>query len=479
MKVVRNYFINLGYQLLILLAPLLTIPYVSRVLGPENVGINAYTNSVMTYFLIVATFGLNMYGMNKIKHLKDEKARSKLFWEIELLQILMVVIALASYMILTSFAARFRPYFWLQAISLVAVAFDISWYFIGTHDYQKTIMRNTTIRILGIVFIFFLVKTENDLGTYILVTALAGLIGNLSLWPALRRNLVKIDWGILTFVPHLKPAFMLLLPTVASQIYMMINRTLLGKLDAISASGYFDYGSRLVMVLIAIVTAVSQVMMPLSTKRAKNGDMAGLRHDLIVGMDTTTGIGVGLAFGIAAISPQMPAWLLGLGYEPVSQLLMIIAPAVILIGWSNVLGQQYLLVTGKTAAYTWALWAGVFFNISFDFILIPWFGLNGAAYGLLISEIMIVIWQLILVHREVAVPRLFPQFWKYLVAGALMFGVVHYLNVEQFMNAHHLLLQMGIGVVIYLLLVVILNTPLINRLRNILLSAMRTPENKA
>lgn len=285
MKVIQNYFINLGYQLLILMAPLLTIPYVSRVLGPENVGINAYTNSVMTYLLIFATFGLNMYGTNKIKREKSVNARTKLFWEIELLQILMVVIALSVYMILTSFAARFRPYFWLQGISILAVAFDISWYFTGTNEYRKTLFRNTLIRVLGIVFILVLVKTSKDLMMYILVTGLAGLLGNLSLWPALKNHLVKIDLGSLKFIAHIKPAFLLLLPTVASQIYLTINRTLLGKLDAISASGYFDYGSKLVMVLIAIVTAVGYVMLPVASKSAKKGNDVQLYEQLKLSID--------------------------------------------------------------------------------------------------------------------------------------------------------------------------------------------------
>lgn len=479
MKVIQNYFINLGYQLLILMAPLLTIPYVSRVLGPENVGINAYTNSVMTYLLIFATFGLNMYGTNKIKREKSVNARTKLFWEIELLQILMVVIALSVYMILTSFAARFRPYFWLQGISILAVAFDISWYFTGTNEYRKTLFRNTLIRVLGIVFILVLVKTSKDLMMYILVTGLAGLLGNLSLWPALKNHLVKIDLGSLKFIAHIKPAFLLLLPTVASQIYLTINRTLLGKLDAISASGYFDYGSKLVMVLIAIVTAVGYVMLPVASKSAKKGNDVQLYEQLKLSMDITTGLGIALAFGIAAISGQMSTWLLGSGYEPVTALLMIIAPAVLLIGWSNVLGQQYMILKGKTTVYTAILWAGVVLNIGFDYLLIPWFGLNGAAIGLLISEIIIVIWQLAILKTELAIMGLFAEIWKYIFSGVVMFGVVYYLNNLQFKNAHHLLFQIILGIVIYTILLIFFETPIIRKTRQILKEAMVQPEIKA
>lgn len=479
MKVIRNYFINLGYQLLILMAPLLTIPYVSRVLGPENVGINAYTNSVMTYLLIFATFGLNMYGTNKIKQETKADRRAKLFWEIELLQVLMVVIALSLYMTLTSFAARFRPYFWAQGISILAVAFDISWYFTGTNEYRKTLFRNTIIRVLGIVFILVLVKTSSDLLLYILVTALAGLLGNLSLWPALKDHLVKINMGTLIFLPHVKPAFLLLLPTVASQIYLMINRTLLGKLDAISASGYFDYGSKLVMVLIAMVTALGYVMLPVAYKSAKKGNDARLYEQLKTSMDITTSLGTGLAFGIAAIASQMSTWLLGSGYEAVTPLLIIIAPAVLLIGWSNVLGQQYMILKRKTTVYTAILWAGVVLNISFDFLLIPWFGLNGAAMGLVISEIIIVIWQLAVLKKEVAIGGLFAEIWKYLFSGVVMFGIVFYLNNTQFKNAHHLLLQIILGIIIYGGLLIFFETPIVRKARQILKDAMIEPEIRA
>ncbi|MCG0601703.1 flippase [Lactiplantibacillus plantarum] len=165
MKVVRNYLYNAGYQLLNLIVPFITVPYIARVLGPEGVGINSYTNSIITYFLLIGTLGITVYGNREIAYHRDNvNERSKIFWEIELLQLMTIVFAYILFLGFDFFQTKYRTYFLLQSLWIVAGAFDISWLFMGMEDFKKTVLRNTLVKLVSLAAIFMFVKNAGDVG---------------------------------------------------------------------------------------------------------------------------------------------------------------------------------------------------------------------------------------------------------------------------------------------------------------------------
>ncbi|KLD58249.1 hypothetical protein WP50_27695 [Lactiplantibacillus plantarum] len=116
MKIVKNYLYNVGYNVLILLTPLLTVPYISRVLGPSGVGINATTNSVITYFLLAGTVGITIYGNREIAFIRDDhRKRSQTFWEIEFLQITTILLAYLAFCIFLYLQKQLKIYFFYQS----------------------------------------------------------------------------------------------------------------------------------------------------------------------------------------------------------------------------------------------------------------------------------------------------------------------------------------------------------------------------
>lgn len=138
MKIVKNYLYNVGYNILILLTPLLTVPYISRVLGSTGVGINATTNSVITYFLLAGTVGITIYGNREIAFIREDfEKRSQVFWEIELLQITTIGLAYLAFCIFLFFQNQLKMYFFYQSFLIIAGAFDISWFFMGLEDFKK------------------------------------------------------------------------------------------------------------------------------------------------------------------------------------------------------------------------------------------------------------------------------------------------------------------------------------------------------
>jgi len=161
MTIVKNYLYNVGYNILILLTPLLTVPYISRVLGPSGVGINATTNSVITYFLLAGTVGITIYGNREIAFIReDDRKRSQTFWEIEILQIITISIAYLAFCIFLYLQNQLKIYFFYQSFLIIAGAFDISWFFMGLEDFKKTVIRNMIVKLLSLASIFVFVKKK-------------------------------------------------------------------------------------------------------------------------------------------------------------------------------------------------------------------------------------------------------------------------------------------------------------------------------
>ncbi|RXA74293.1 flippase, partial [Pediococcus acidilactici] len=170
MKIVKNFLFNVSYQVFILLVPLVTTPYISRVLGSEGVGINAYTNSIIQYFILFGSIGISTYGNRQIAYSRgNARDVSQDFWEISILRFLTIAISYIAFLIYLNFVSQYHGFFFAQSFQIIAAAFDISWLFMGLENFKITVLRNFVVKIISLVCIFTMVKTENDLGTYILI----------------------------------------------------------------------------------------------------------------------------------------------------------------------------------------------------------------------------------------------------------------------------------------------------------------------
>ena len=163
MKVVRNYLYNVGYQVLAIIVPLITAAYVSRVLRPAVVGANAFTNSIIQYFILFANMGIGYYGNRQIAYVRENRQKmAKTFWEIQIVKTIMTLIAFIAVEIFMLFYTRQSDYMWAQSINLIAVAFDISWFYEGIENFKVTVLKNSFVKVVSMIAIFVFIKGPND-----------------------------------------------------------------------------------------------------------------------------------------------------------------------------------------------------------------------------------------------------------------------------------------------------------------------------
>jgi len=462
MQVVKNYLYNAFYQIFILLVPLITTPYLSRVLGPTGVGINAYTNSIIQYFILFGSIGVNLYGNRQIAFVRGDRTKmTQTFYEIFFMRIITVIIAFIAFIAFLSIEHQYHGYYWAQSVSLIAAAFDISWFFMGVENFAVTVLRNFVVKILTLISIFLFVKDQSDLGLYILILSLSLLLGNLTLFPSLKRYVGRPIFNRLRVWRHLIPSFALFVPQIATQVYLVVNKTMLGAMVSVQASGYFDQSDKIIKMVLAIVTATGTVMLPHVANAFVHGEHEKTRDYLYRSFSFVSALAFPMFLGIMAVATKFVPLFFTNRFRAVSPLMMIEAVVILLIAWSNAIGTQYLLPTKQTKTYTISVVMGAIVNIVMNVPLIIMWGAVGATIATVLSEITVTAYQLFIIRKQIDYRKLFTDNWKYLIAGLGMFALVNALDGQLATNWLMLIVEIIIGIIFYGLLLLVLRVKLI------------------
>lgn len=470
MRVVKNYLYNVGYQVLAIIVPLITSYYVSRVLSPEGVGANAFTNSIIQYFMLLANIGIGYYGNREIAYVRDNKQKmAATFWEIQIVKTVMTVVAYLSFVVFMAFYSGNKTYMWAQSINLLAVAFDISWLYQGLEDFKRTVLRNTFVKITSMIAIFIFIKSPKDVALYIIVLALSTLLGNLTLWPHAVNNYGHVDRGTkLNPWRHFVPTVTMFVPQIATQLYVQLNRTMLGLMVDQKASGFYQYSDNLVKLILAFVTATGTVMLPHVANAFAQHDMEKVHKMLYKSFDFVSALAYPMMFGIAGVSMTLAPLYYSSKYAPVGPAMLIESIVILMIGWSNVIGTQYLLPVNRVKDFTTSVTIGAVVNIIMNFPLIHLWGLNGAMWSTVLSEISVTAYQLFVVRKSLDIRKMFAGSWKYLLSGIVMFIPVFWLNTHMKASWLWMLVEVAAGIVIYVGMVLLLRAPVLDQLKELL-----------
>lgn len=468
MKVIKNYLYNASYQVFILIIPLITTPYLARVLGPKGVGINSFTNSIVQYFILFGSIGVNLYGNRQVAFVRDDFQKlSNTFYEIFFMKLTTILISCFAFEVFIVFVNEYRVYYLAQFISLVAAAFDISWFFMGVEDFAVTVLRNFIVKIITLISIFIFVKSYNDLYIYILILSLSLLIGNLTLFPSLTKYVKRPKLSSLNIWKHLIPSLILFVPQIATQVYLVLNKTMLGVMNSVQSSGYFDQSDKMVKMILAVVTATGTVMLPHVANAFAKGNSDKTKEYLYSSFSFVTAMSVPMTFGLAAVAPKFVPLFFTNKFISVIPIMIIESFIILLIAWSNAIGTQYLLPTQQTKKYTMSVILGAIINLVANIPLILLYGAIGAAIATVLSELFVTVYQLIVIKYQIEYRKLFKDIFKYLLSGITMFVMVSFLNKLWPVTWFALILEVIIGSIIYLLMLFIFKVQIIYRAREL------------
>lgn len=458
-SVKKNFALSTAYQILVLAVPFITAPYVSRVLGADGIGIYSFTSSIVGYFVLFATLGTMSYGAREIARARDDcRMSSRLFWEIELLVVCTTSVCLILWGIWVLVAPEYNLIYLILSMQLIGVIADISWFYTGLEQFKYIILRNSIVKITGIVLLFVFIREKDDLILYILLMTLTNLLGALSMWVYIPKMVGRIDWRTLNIKPHFKETLIYFVSYASTSVYVILNKVLLGFMGGdIRENGYFEQATKIVSIGQTLTfVALNTVLGARIAYLFAENKIEEIRQRIDKSLQYILLIGLGITTGLIAIAPRFVPWFFGPGFEPVVLLIQLLSPLVLIIGISNCLGSQYYTPAGlrkKSARY---IVVGATVNLLLNLMLIPNFGAKGAVAGSLATELVISILYLRNCDRYMTLQQILSNGWRKVIAATVMFFPVWYISQSIIDNTLSIFLSGLIGLSTYGIILLLL-----------------------
>ena len=424
---------NLGYQtvyqILNTALPLITSPYLARVLGATKLGVFSYTQSIAGYFVLLAALGTVNYGTRTIAAIKSNKTEmSKAFFEIYSFQILTSLLSILVYVAYIVLVCKENILVaLLQGFLIVGSLIDINWLFFGVENFKVTVTRNMVIRVTTVVLILLLVKSPNDLWIYTLIMSAGTVLSNAVLFYFVPK---VVDVSAIKKVnvegikKHIKPNLVLFIPLLAMSVYHIMDKTMLGALSTYEQTGFYYNADKVINIPIGIITGVGTVMLPRATAMIESGKSNESDKMFNFTVEMIVAVSAAMAFGIAAISNEFTPFFFGKGYDECAMLIIVLSPVLIIKAMSQTSRMQYLIPNHKEKIFIQAVFVGAVVNLIINWRLIPSMGAMGAVIGTLIAEFVTCLWQYVGMAKYIRCGKTILKSFAYLMFGFVMFGIV-------------------------------------------------------
>lgn len=467
-NVKKNLAYNFAYQILAIALPLITTPYISRVLGPTKVGEYSYAYAIAYYFVMITMLGLNNYGNRSIAAVRDDKDElSKTFCSIYWMQLSTGIISLAAYIIYGLFISNITMT-WITSLYVISAIFDVNWFFFGMEQFKLTVTRNTFIKIFTTICIFIFVKNQEDIYLYALIMVFGILISQLILWQFLRKYIHFQRVKFKEVTKHIKPNLILFIPIIAVSLYKVMDKIMLGSMTTKTEVGLYESSERIIQIPMALIQSMGTVMLPKMTNLIANNDEKSAKSNFSSSIMLVMFLSSSMCFGIMGVARYFVPIYYGNGYLKCIELFQILLPSCIFLAFANVIRTQYLIPRKKDGIFISSVIIGAIVNIVINLIMIPKYESLGAAIGTLLAEIVVCVYQTIMVRRDIKILKYARESLVFVIPAIIMYVVLIIVDFKTSM-IFNLLIHVLLGGLCYfsLLLIGLLMTKRTNLIRKI------------
>lgn len=448
----KNLAYNVAYQILVIILPLITAPYVSRVLGADGLGTYSYIFSIVTYFGLFGMLGIANHGNRSVALVRDNRQKvSEAFSNTYIIQLCTTVIALLLYFLfIYCWFSGDKTIAYIESIIVLSYVLDITWFFFGLEQFAVTVTRNAIIKIATVVAIFIFVRSREDLWIYALIMSCGMLFSQIYLWLRIRKyaDFCKPSWSQVK--SNIKPVLMLFIPAIAYSIYKLLDKVMLGAMSSTSQVGLFDNAEKIINIPSSLITAFGTVMMPRITVLLGTGDEHRISYLNKISVRYFTLLVVGAAFGLAGICNVLAPVYFGSEFVGSAPIIAGLGFSLIFVTWANVIRTQYLIPNKLDKPYVISSVIGALANLAVNIILIPKFAGIGAMIGTIIAEFTVFFVQLILVRRSFPMSQYLQPVLFLFPIGMIMFAVVYWIGAYMGNTIITLIIQILVGGFLYL-----------------------------
>lgn len=396
MNIKKNLIFNIALSVSNIIFPIITFPYISRVLGPDGTGVVNFSLAFCEYFVIIAGLGIPLYGIREIAKTRDVIAeRSKIFLEIFLIRVFITALILIPYFFTVFNVSKFNEninlYLW-GAVYITANIGSIEWFFTGLEDFKYITSRSIIVKALSVILMFIIVKHKGDVLNYFLINIFILVINDfIDLRYALKYLSFKIDWSELQFKKHLKPLIYIFSSLLAVKIYTLVDTVILGFLSTDKAVGFYNSAVKIVRISLTVITSLGTVLIARLSNAVSKNDFEEVNKLLKNSFSFVYTLGIPMMAVIFALAPELVQLFSGHQFTPAVLTLRILCPLILIIGMANVFSVQILTPLGKDRLVMTGSIAGAVVNVLLNLLLIPFFKENGSAISNVVTELLVTV----------------------------------------------------------------------------------------
>lgn len=453
-----NYILNLintGTQMLF---PLITFPYACRVIEPEGIGQVNFFSSIIGYISLFTCLGIPMYAVREIARDRNDIVKmNRTAVEILLLHALL---SFAGYLIVAVLCLTVPqikvdiPLFLILSLTIFFTAIGCEWFYQGIEDFKYITIRGLVVKVVSVALLFLFVKTKDDLIYYGAYTVVGILGGNLFNFFRLRKYIHKgnIIFSKLNISRHIKPVLQVFSFNVVTSVYLQLNPVLLGFIKGALAVGYFTAATKIMSVVMKLSSCLGVVMMPRTSNLIAEHKEDEFNRLIQKSYDFTIAISLPLTCGLIIAAPYIIKVLCGDDFMPATFASQVIAPIILMVGISNVMGIQVLFPKGKINTVIHCCLIGAIVDLLLNVVLIPFFSYNGTAIAYLGAEVATTVSMYIIAKKDMPIRFFRKCHINYLFGSILMSVVVLAIPLlGEFSSITILSLQVIIGSFMYFL----------------------------
>ncbi len=421
--------------------PLITFPYVSRVLLETGTGRVSFATSLITYFTMIAQLGIPTYGIRACAKVRDNRQElTRTAHEILFINIIMSVV---SY-ILLAFALAFVPrlhedrtLYIIVSITIILSAIGMEWLYKALEQYTYITIRSVIFKFIALVGMFLLIHEENDYVMYGFITIFAGSASNVFNFINVHKYIDLKPIGNYNIKRHMKPVLVFFAMSCATTIYNNLDVVMLGFMKSDADVGYYNAAVKIKTILISIVTSLGTVLLPRASYYIEHSMLDEFKRVSEKALNFVFLLASPLALYFILYAKNGIYFLAGENYIGSVLPMQIIMPTLLLIGITNILGIQILVPLGKEITVLISEIAGAVVDIILNAILIPPYSSAGAALGTLAAEFVVLIVQYAALRKDVRETFMQVQYWKIAVGMVLgtvaSYWVLYVLNLSDFL----------------------------------------------
>ena len=369
--------------------PLLTFPYVSRVLGVTNIGICNYVDSIITYFCVFSAMGVAVVGVREIASVSDqEERRSNTFISILLLNALFTLISIIILLICITYISKFQEYktlFYIGLLKLVSNLFLVEWFYKGIEDFSYITKRAIIVKSLYVISIFIFVRQQDDYIIYFTLTILHICINALVNLMHLKSHL-RIRKLSISFSPYIKSYVIMGIYTILTTMYTTFNVAILGYISGPKEVGFFTTSTKVLSIILALFTAFTNVMLPRMSSLQSNHEDEKFIAMIGKSMNVLFMFAFPLVVYFFIFSPDVIGLIAGKGYEGAITPFRIIIPSILVIGYEQIIIIQALMPMKKDNVILVNSCIGASIGLILNFVLIPYYGSVGTSVAYCLCE---------------------------------------------------------------------------------------------